>query len=88
MDHLLQERNLTLFYTTINRYKFCILNAHLTSEATRLNMIITFVARTLVNNDDTCSLHCPQMCTCLWAHDTCLLAEGVQTMRREYTLSA
>ena len=74
----------TVFYTTINRYRFCILNAYLPSEATRLKMSITFVARTMENRAPSIVLKTHK---CLFACDTHLLADGIVdvcTMRREH----
>ena len=77
----------TVFYTTINkinRYGFCILNAYLPSEATRLKTSITFVARTMETRGPSIVLKTHK---CLLARDTRLLADGivdVRTMRREH----
>ena len=75
----------------INRDGFCILNAYLLSEATRLKMSITFVVGVMETLAPSVAL---KTCTCLWgwARETIngvkhLLADDivdVQTMRRKH----
>ena len=83
---LLQYTTAILFsiLQSINRYRFCILNAYLPSEATRLKTSITFVARTMENRAPSIV---PKTHKCLFACDTHLLADGIVdvcTMRREH----
>ena len=59
---------------SINRYRFCILNAYLPSEATRLKTSITFIARAMETRALSIVL---KMRTCLWARDKRLLTEGI-----------
>ena len=64
---------------SMKRYRFCILNAYLPSEATRLKTSITFAARTMETHAPSIVLKTHK---CLKAHDTSLLA-GVHIIRRE-----
>ena len=69
---------------SINRYGFCILNAHLPGEATRLKTSIIFVTRTMETRDPSIVLKTHK---CLLACDTRCLANStvdVRTMRREH----
>ena len=69
---------------SINRYRFCILNAYLSSEAMRLKTNITFVARTMETRAPSIVFKAHKR---LLARDTCLLADGiinVCTIQREH----
>ena len=83
---LLEYTTVILFsiLQSINRYRFCILNAYLPSEATRLKTSITFIARTMETRAPSIVLKTHK---CLFVCDTRVLADDivdVRTMQREH----